>query len=181
MQGCINRKQVFATPSANSFAGLMEMYEANYILLRKFCGNKNDIPPVAVSRVTNGMDLYLQVLEQTKYTSTIALTYYFVDYSTGFTAYPDLKIRIYYDALQAEVLSQTYKRLDPNFRAFNHRLNPSLMKRWRMNRFLYKWLSYCDRQGHSFNPNRLSRQNHLLTKNVEIPLQHKLSYSSILK
>lgn len=180
MQGCIKRKQVLATPSANSFAGLMEMYEANYIYLRKFCGLKNDIPPVAVSRIANGMDLYLQVLEQTKYTTTIALTYYFVDHSTAFSAYPDLKIRIYYDALQAEVLSQTYKRQDPNFHAFNHRISPSLVKRWRMNRFLYKWLSYCDRQGHSFNPKHPSRHNQLLIKNVEIPLQHGASYSTIL-
>lgn len=181
MQGCIKHNLVLATPSANSFAGLMEMYEANYMYLRKFCGNKNDIPQVAVSRIATAMDLYLQVLEQTKYTTTIALTYYFIDHSIGFSAYPDLKIRIYYDALQAEVLSQAYKRQDPNFHAFNHRHSPSLMKRWRMNRFLYKWLSYCDRQGHSFNFKHHSRQNHLLTKNVEIPLQQLASYSTILK
>jgi hypothetical protein len=28
----------------------------------------------------------------------------------------------------------------------------SLGEKWRMNRFLYKWLGYCLRQGHCFAP-----------------------------
>jgi uncharacterized protein YqiB (DUF1249 family) len=173
--------QVLAAPLPNSFSGLMEMYEGNYIRLRKLLGNKNNIPEVAVSRITNGMDVYLQVLEQTTYTSTIALTYYFADEIEGFLAYPNLKIRIYYDALQAEVMSQSYKRRDPNFHSFNHDVDPSLLKRWRMNRFLYKWLSYCDRQGHSFRTDACSGKNQLITKNVEIPLQEKASSSTIIE
>jgi len=174
-------RDILAAPLPNSFSGLMEMYEGNYIRLRKLLGDKGSMPSVAVSRITNGMDLYLQVLEQTKYTSTIALTYYFSDAQEGFLAYPNLKIRIYFDALQAEVMSQAYKRLDPNFHAFSHKVDPTLLKRWRMNRFLYKWLSYCDRQGHSFQIDAMSRQNELITKNVEIPLQEKASSSTIIK
>jgi uncharacterized protein YqiB (DUF1249 family) len=178
-------KPVLAPPLPNSFSGLMEMYEGNYIRLRKLLGDKDSMPPVAVSRVTNGMDVYLQVLEQTKYTSTIALTYYFSDPEEGFLAYPNLKIRIYYDALQAEVMSKTYKhknrRSDPNFHAFNHRIDPTLLKRWRMNRFLFKWLAYCDRQGHSFQIGAKPGQNQLITKNVEIPLQDKASSSNIIE
>ncbi len=174
-------KPILASPLPNSFSGLMEMYEGNYIRLRKLLGDKGKIPEVAVSRVVNGMDVYLQVLEQTKYTSTIALTYYFSDVKEGFLAYPNLKIRIYYDALQAEVMSQAYKRRDPNFRSFNHDIDASLLKRWRMNRFLYKWLSYCDRQGHSFQIDASSGQNQLITKNVEIPLQEKASSSNIIE
>jgi len=174
-------RHVLATPLPNSFSGLMEMYEGNYIRLRKLLGDKVSMPSVAVSRITNGMDLYLQVLEQTKYTSTIALTYYFSGVHEGFLAYPNLKIRIYYDALQAEVMSQAYKRRDPNFHAFNHQVDPTLLKRWRMNRFLYKWLSFCDRQGHNFQIGATSRQNKLITKNVEIPLQEKASSSTIIE
>ena len=174
-------RDILAAPLPNSFSGLMEMYEGNYIRLRKLLGDKDSRPSVAVSRIRNGMDLYLQVLEQTKYTSTIALTYYFSDVQEGFLAYPNLKIRIYYDALQAEVMSQTYNRRDPNFHAFNYHVDPTLLKRWKMNRFLYKWLSYCDRQGHSFHIGAKSRKNQLITKNVEIPLQEKASSSTIIE
>lgn len=171
--------RMLTPPLPNSFSGLMEMYEGNYIRLRKLLGDKESIPSVAVSRITNGMDLYLQVLDQTKYTTTIALTYYFSGIEEGFLAYPNLKIRIYYDALQAEVMSQAYKRRDPNFRAFGHSLDPSLLKRWRMNRFLYKWLSYTGRQGHSFQAGSCIGQNQLITKNVVLPLQEKASSSTI--
>lgn len=176
---------VMAGPLPNSFSGLMEMYEGNYIRLRKLLGDKDKMPSVAVSRVSQGMDVYLQVLEQTKYTSTIALTYYFSDAEEGFLAYPNLKIRIYYDALQAEVMSKSYKvknrRSDPNYHAFNHHIDPSLLKRWRMNRFLFKWLAFCDRQGHSFQIEASSGRNQLITKNVEIPLQDKASSSNIIE
>ena len=178
-------KNIFAQPLPNSFAGLMEMYEGNYIRLRKLLGDKEKLPEVAVSRITEGMDLYLQVLDQTTYTTTIALTYYFADVDEGFLAYPNLKIRIYYDALQAEVMSQDYRRksliADPNFRAFNHQIDPELLKRWRMNRFLYKWLHFCDRQAHSFIPHQKHRRNQLITKNVEIPLQPGATSSTIIE
>ncbi|MEJ2114854.1 MAG: DUF1249 domain-containing protein [Gammaproteobacteria bacterium] len=174
----LRQGRMLAPPLPNLFSGLMEMYEGNYIRLRKLLGNKDDMSVVAVSRIPRGMDLYMQVLEHTKYTSTIALTYYFSDAEEGFLAYPNLKLRIYYDALQAEVMSKAYKRLDPNFHVFNHQQDPSLLKRWRMNRFLFKWLSNCDRQGHSFQIGANCGQNQLITKNVEIPLQEKASSSN---
>ena len=174
--GCI-----LAPPLPNSFAGLMEMYEANYIKIRKLCGTTRSLPPVAVSRISKGMDLYLQVLENTKYTSTLILTYYFTEPDLGFHAYPNLKLRIYYDALQAEVMSQAYRRQDPDFQAFNHASSPSLLKKWRMNRFLYKWLSFCNRQGHSFQTDNPHRQNLILTENVVIPLQGSMTSSTIVK
>ena len=177
----LKQGRTLASPLPNSFAGLMEMYEGNYIRLRKLLGDKNDIPVVAVSRIAQGMDLYLQVLEQTKYTSTIALTYYFSDVNEQFLAYPNLKIRLYYDALQAEVMNQAYRRREPDFQAFNHSYDPSLLKRWRMNRFLFKWLAFCDRQGHSFQAGNQTAKNQLITKNVEIPLQGVASSSTIIE
>jgi len=152
-----------APPLPNSFAGLMEMYEVNYIHVRKLCGDRISMPSAAVSRVPEGMDLHLQVLIRTKYTSTIALTHYFADSEVGLVAYPDIKLRIYYDSLQAEVLPQCCRL---NLRAFSHdAAHFFLLKRWRMNRFLFKWLSYCDRQGHSFRADSKSRRNHLFVEN----------------
>ena len=181
MKQTLHQGRTLAPPLPNSFAGLMEMYEGNYIRLRKLLGDKDKIPSVAVSRIAKGMDLYLQILEHTKYTSTLVLTYYFSDADQGFLAYPNLKIRLYYDALQAEVMSQAYRRRDPNYHAFNHSHDLSLLKRWRMNRFLFKWLAYCNRQGHSFQEDILSARNQLITKNVEIPLQGRSTSSTIIE
>ena len=162
-------KRFLADPLPNTFAGLMEMYEANYIRLRKLCGSKNSMPTIAVSRIPHGMDLYLQVLEQTRYTSTIALTYYFADVQNGLQAYPNLKLRIYYDALQAEVMSQSFRNKSAAGQACRFPARTSLPKRWYLNRFLFKWLCYCDRQGHSFVKDRSHRQNELLTEDIVSP------------
>lgn len=164
------QKRLLADPSPNTFAGLMEMYEANYIRLRKLCGDKDTMPAIAVSRIPSGMDLYLQVLEQTRYTSTIALTYYFTDAKSGVQAYPNLKLRMYYDARQAEVLSQSFRNRSTGNCIGRHRASsPSLPRRWRLNRFLFKWLSYCDRQGHSFVNSHPLRQNRLITEDMLTP------------
>lgn len=176
MKNTFLQKRLLAPPLPNSFAGLMEMYEANYIRLRKLCGHKDSMPSIAVSRVSQGMDLYLQVLEQTRYTSTIALTYYFADTRYGFLAYPDLKLRIYYDALQAEVISQSFRRKDSGWCASKRPACSSLLTRWHMNRFLFKWLSYCDRQGHSFTANDRSRP-----ENMEISLRSFAFFSDIFQ
>lgn len=148
----------------------MEMYEANYIRFRKLCGHKDSMPLVAVSRIAQGMDLYLQVLEQTRYTSTITLTHYFADVQHGFLAYPDLKLRIYYDALQAEVVGQPFKHGYSGRPTPRGQPCPCLLEKWKMNRFLFKWLSYCDRQGHSFTRSDQPQQNSLFTENIEVPL-----------
>ena len=146
------------------------MYEVNYIRIRKLCGDRISMPSAAVSRVSEGMDLHLQVLVRTKYTSTIALTHYFTGSEAGLVAYPDIKLKIYYDSLQAEVLPRCCHL---NLRTFSHDATHFfLLKRWRMNRFLFKWLSYCDRQGHSFRVDSKSRRNHLYVEDVEVPLQN---------
>ncbi len=132
-------------PRPNTFAGLMEMYEHNYIKLRKLCGDINKLPEYRCSHIDNALDLHIKVVERTKYTTTINLTYKFSPSSHHATRIlPNIFIRVYFDAMQAEVLHREVK-------------NPSrprewrkLGNKWRDNRFLYKWLSYCLAQGHSF-------------------------------
>ena len=169
MKDTFRNIRIPALPQPNSFAGLMDLYEANYIRIRKLCGQKVLMPSVAVSRITQGMDLYLQVLEQTRFTSTIALTHYFVDTQQGLLAYPDLRLRIYYDALQAEVIGQSLNFENSDLPAWCNPANKSIQMRWRANRFLFKWLSFCDQQGHSFVVDRECQQNCLFTENVKIP------------
>ncbi len=128
-----------------TFAGLMDLYERNYISLRRLL---TSLPPPGVTRVSTipgGLDLYARVIERFPYTTELCLTYRF-QRDGGPVEEPDLRIRIYHDARQAEVMS-AHLRHWPSFLAGEA---TQLHARWHVNRFLYKWLSYCLHQGHRF-------------------------------
>jgi uncharacterized protein YqiB (DUF1249 family) len=128
-----------------SFGALMDMYEQNYIRVRCLCPDLDKVEH-AVSKVAGpAHDLYLNVLERSRHTTTLQLTYQMSD---G-TWRPDVTVRIYHDALQAEVLSGEC-RLGERMEIDRSPTETALMCRWRLNRFLYKWLGYCLRQGHGF-------------------------------
>ena len=89
--------------SANprSFAGLMELYEQNYIRLR------NIAPDLAVademiSSVPEHQDLFLSITERCKYTTMLRMTYQFED-EGQLLLEPDLHLKIYHDARMVEV------------------------------------------------------------------------------
>ncbi len=136
-----------------SFSALMDLYERNYIQIRRLLP---DMPPAAamrVSRTAGGLDLHLRIIERCPYTSQLNLTYQFDDDAGSPIAEPNLRIRVYHDARQAEVMTAHLR----HHAAFSNDLadavrldRASLYRRWRINRFLYKWLSYCLRQGHRF-------------------------------
>jgi uncharacterized protein YqiB (DUF1249 family) len=106
---------------AQNFAGLMELYECNYIRLR------NLVPD---------------------------LTYTFHDEEGSFPA-PDMQVRMYHDAQVAEVIS-CGRRRGNRHASYNRMFNRyTLAEKWRMNRFLQKWLGYCLMQGHRFIPGRV--------------------------
>lgn len=133
------------------FAGLMELYECNYIQLRKLVPDMDGVPEVAVSRVYGALDLHMRVLERCKYTTTLHLSYHFDDEHGIFLA-PDIRVRIYHDAQVGEVMSCGHLR---SVRETGYNKNSNdvpLNRRWHINRFLYKWLGYCLMQGHSFAP-----------------------------
>lgn len=142
---CAIKHARIPSPKPNTFAGLMEMYEHNYIKLRKLCGDINKLPEYRCSQIDNALDLHVEVVERTKYTTTINLTYKFrYHYTSAPRILPNIYIKVYFDAMQAEVLHREVK---------NSSIQRELKKlgnKWRDNRFLYKWLSYCLAQGHSF-------------------------------
>ncbi|MBD3619097.1 MAG: DUF1249 domain-containing protein [Chromatiales bacterium] len=145
------------TPQPESFASLMELYEANYIRLRQLCPDLHRIEGEAVSRVSGCLDLHLQVLETSRFTSTVLLTYYLPDEEGGQRADPNVVVRMYHDAHQAEVLSRVCRVRDARVSARQTDVDSALLCKWRLNRFLYKWLGYCRLQGHCFglaNPER---------------------------
>lgn len=134
-------------PEPRTFAGLMEIYETNYINLRRLCGNINILDEWVISQVQTGLDLHLRIVDKAKYTLTLKLTYQFTDgISQRIDEYPDLLVRVYFDAKQAEVLkvfsTESNRHIDYRQRLF---------KKWCDNRFLYKWLKYCLNEGHHFH------------------------------
>lgn len=132
-----------------SLADLMSIYECNYIRLRQLIPDFENLADRCISRADGALDIHLRVLERSKYTTTFKLTYFFSDDFGRFPA-PDLQIRIYHDARLAEVLTcgPTRGKRQPAYD--RRRLQYSPEEKWRINRFLQKWLGYCLRQGHRF-------------------------------
>ncbi len=137
-----------------SFAGLMELYECNYIRLRNLLPDSDAIPDAVVSRIEGGLDLHLRITERCRFTTTLNLTYYFEDAVGSFPA-PDMQVRIYHDAQVGEVISCGRRRGVRHPRYNRMRNNYTLAEKWRMNRFLQKWLGYSLMQGHRFIPGRV--------------------------
>jgi uncharacterized protein YqiB (DUF1249 family) len=137
-----------------SFAGLMELYECNYIRLRNLLPDSDVIPDAVVSRVEGALDLHLRITERCKFTTTLNLTYIFEDVIGRFPA-PDIQVRLYRDAQVGEVISCGRRRGLRHARYNRMRNNYTLAEKWHMNRFLQKWLGYCLMQGHRFTPDRI--------------------------
>ncbi|CDH44372.1 MAG: DUF1249 domain-containing protein [Candidatus Competibacteraceae bacterium] len=136
-----------------TFAALMDLYERNYINLRRLLPVMPSVQTARVSRICGGLDLHLRVIDRCRYTSELLLSYQFDQDDGSVIAEPNLRIRVYHDARVAEVLA-AQPRHPPTFAADLFGCHPthsaSLFARWRSNRFLYKWLTYCLRQGHYF-------------------------------
>lgn len=125
----------------------MELYEQNYLRLRCLCPQIKELKGIHVSHASNCLDLRLQVTEQTRHTTTIRLTYLM----SGSDLRPDALIRIYHDALQAEILSRECRISSLSDARAGGSEDSSLLCKWRTNRFLYKWLNYLQRQGHGYS------------------------------
>ncbi len=127
-----------------TFSGLMDLYELNYLRLKKLAPDLA-IADEMISVVPGTLDLYLSVTSRCKFTTMLRLTYQFR--KDNIVIYqPDMHLKVYHDARIAEVQD----RLDRK----HHRIysGNGLRQKWKLNRFLYKWLGYCNHQGHYFHP-----------------------------
>ena len=138
------------TPRPHSFADLMQMYETNYIRLRLLCGNIRGLSGEVISNIQGGVPISLKTVEQTRHTTTVLITYIF-DEEAETARRPDLLVRIYHDSRQAEVISRRCNISGTILQPWEKQVDSVLLCRWRLNRFLYKWVGYIHRQGHSFN------------------------------
>jgi uncharacterized protein len=154
---------------ARNFAGLMELYECNYIRLRSLVPELGFMSDHVVSRIDGVLDLHLRIVERCKFTTTLNLSYYFCDNEGCFPA-PDMQVRMYHDAQVGEVIS-CGRRRGVRHAVYNRMFNCyTLSEKWRMNRFLQKWLGYCLMQGHRFIPGKVMLPDSHVSEFVDKPL-----------
>ena len=132
--------------SPKTFSGLMDLYEQNYIRLRKIAPDL-DVADHMISSVTGHCDLFLAVQERCKYTTMLSLTYRFGK-AGKYLFEPDLHLKVYHDAKVVEV-----QHLNSRSQGLII-VDDLLIKKWSTNRYLFKWLGFCLYQGHYFQPMR---------------------------
>ncbi len=99
-----------------------------------------------VSRISSGPDLYLQVIEQHDYTTFLRLTYVIGDQQQH---NPNAHIRVYHDARMAEATAFSPEQGIQRLAGPELPLHGLVVRNWRLNRALLKWLDYLLAQGHS--------------------------------
>jgi len=137
----------FVRPRHPGMDLVQRLSEENYHHLLRLAPELPLLEGRHVSSLGQGVDLHLEVQDQTPYTSLVHLTYYF-PHGVGHYPDPDALLRVYHDFRQLDVLDLRQSAL-PMRRWGN---NPTLEQRWKLNLFLSKWLSYCILQGHRFSP-----------------------------
>jgi hypothetical protein len=130
---------------ARSFAGLMEMYEHNYMRLRNIVPDLRVADEMISSIPGHHQDLFLSITQRCKYTTMLRMTYQFEEEGQPLFE-PNLHLKVYHDARVVEVQQLNSRTRGPMYVA------EMIEKKWIMNRFLFKWLGYCLHQGHYFHP-----------------------------
>lgn len=130
-----------------SFVGLMALYESNYLRLLRLVPELDRIDGCFRSRVAGDCDLHLEVLERSRYTVTLSLTYH-LQTDKGLLIDPDMSVRAYLDGQLAEVMAIGNSRRHPALLRLVHEHQAELDRRWRSNIVLNKWLDYLSEQGH---------------------------------
>lgn len=147
------QKVVHPGVRACDLPALMELYELNYIQLRRLVPDLDAVQDQSISIVKGALDLHLTVRERCRYTSTLHLTYQFADNDGSFPA-PDIVVRMYHDAQTAELISRGGRPGCHDAEYDRFRNHYSIEVKWQGNRFLHKWLGYCLHLGHAFSPAR---------------------------
>ena len=83
-----------------SFVGLMALYESNFLRLLRIIPEIDHLDGCFKSRVAGDCDLYVEIIETSRYTVTLSLTYQLATES-GVLVNPDMMVRVYLDGQQA--------------------------------------------------------------------------------
>lgn len=130
-----------------SFVGLMAMYESNYLRLLHLIPDLEKLDGCFRSRVAGDCELHVEILELSRYTVTLSLTYYF-ESEEGRIADPDMTVRAYLDGQLAEAMNLCGNHRHSELRRLARLHRGELNARWQRNVVLNKWLDYLSHQGH---------------------------------
>ena len=125
----------------------MALYESNYLRLLRVLPELEQLDGCFRSRVAGECDLYLEVLERSRYTVTLSLTYH-LKTDDGLILDPDITVRAYLDGHLAEAMMVGNRQRHMVLRKFLDEHKRELDLRWRRNIVLNKWLEYLSDQGH---------------------------------
>ena len=127
----------------------MTLYESNFVRLKWIVADLSALSGHAVSSVASDCDLHLSVVEQSRYTSVLRLTYEF-EQDGGIAQDPNLEVCVYHDARLAEVRTFAGFVRHSHMAKLQLQLKRELDQRWSQNMMLNKWLEYCAERGHRF-------------------------------
>ena len=130
-----------------SFVGLMALYESNFVRLRHLIPELDRLDGYYKSRVAGDCDLHVEIIERSRYTITLSLSYFFFENNVRI-AEPDLKVRAYLDGQLAEAMHYANGHRHSALRRLSREHRQELDQRWRRNIMLNKWLDYLMEQGH---------------------------------
>lgn len=139
------------------FANLMAIYERNYRLLSDLAPGLAELPDALVSQVDGAHDLHWRVLDRQRYTTELLLTHYLTVDGKAVPD-PDLRLRIYHDSRQVEMMCDMVCDDLLEVLERNHVDPGTQARRWTVNLFLNRWLEYLLIQGHRFAPPKLPLQ-----------------------
>jgi uncharacterized protein YqiB (DUF1249 family) len=130
-----------------SFVGLMSLYESNFLRLNQLVPELDRLDGYFQSRVAGDCVLHLEILQRSRYTVTLSLSYFFYDEDVR-VADPDMKVRVYLDGHLAEAMSFCGEHRHSELRRLSREHRNALGARWRRNIVFNKWLDYLIDQGH---------------------------------
>ncbi len=130
-----------------SFVGLMALYDSNYLRLNQLIPELDRLDGYYRSRVAGDCDLHVEIIQRSRYTITMSLSYFFNEGGIRI-ADPDMKVKVYLDGQMAESTGFSGEHRHAAFRRLTRMHRAELDKRWRRNIILNKWLEYLMDQGH---------------------------------
>lgn len=128
----------------------MTLYESNYIRLGWLAPDLGRLAGRVTSEVGRDLPLELAVLDRSRYTTTLGLTYLLDGVREQPERAPDLAVRVYHDARLAEACGPMPEPGPSGLRLLAGGLPRGSSERWNWNMLLNKWLEYCVGCGHRF-------------------------------
>jgi uncharacterized protein YqiB (DUF1249 family) len=130
-----------------SFVGLMALYESNFLRLQQLIPELERLDGYYQSCVAGDCNLHVEIIERSRYTVTLSLSYFFYESGERITD-PDMKVRAYLDGRLAEAMKLCGDHRHAELRRLTRVHGKELDAKWRRNIVLNKWLEYLMDQGH---------------------------------